>query len=444
MYLLPNTSSHKKIMKDNCKIQTSIQEYTNALELIPGGIKGMHKIFPVDQYPAYFSKGDGCYVFDIDGNKYIDFVMGKGPYILGYGNKEVDQNVIKQISDGNLFPMGNIYQNEVAREILDVVNSAEKVVFYKTGSCATSSAVRLARAYTRKSIVMSSGYHGWHDWCSTGKGILENTQKCFVDFQYNLEIFDKEYKEHKDDIAAVIVTPEEFYLDDGFYQYIQDFCKKNNIVFILDEVKSGFRVDVGGFQKKHQLDPDMTTFSKAISNGYSLAALAGKKQYIDINEEIHTTGTYDTEVISFAAADACIKLIKNLDLPNIIEKRGCAFADRLDGLFQKYHVGLYPVFAGGSFRIWSSDEDLETAFYSTMAKYNVIFYAYDNSYISLAHTEDVLEETLDRVDSALKSMSISDSRKYDTFNRKYLIHDFKNRKGFMSNYIGVSGRKNNE
>ena len=421
--------------------QKSKKEFLRGKQMISGGIKGMHKIFSIDKYPAYCVNGDGCFVYDLDGNEYIDFVMGKGPYILGYRNKRVDNAVIEQIHKGNIFPMGNPYHNMVAEKMLSCLPGGERVVFYKSGSCATSAAIRLARAYTGRDIILSCGYHGWHDWCNGGKGVLKSVEEAFFDFKFNLELFDKYLEMYRGNVAAVIISPEEFYLDKEFYEYVQMVCNSTGILLIFDEVKTGFRVSVGGFQGKYGFDPDMSTFSKAMSNGYSIAALVGKKEYLDVNEEIHTTGTYDTEVISFAASYECLSIIEELNVLEIIHQHGNQFVGEMDVLFNKYNVGLYPIWSNGSFRIWSGDYCLEEAFYSQMAERGVLFYAYDNSYISLAHTENVLNETLNRVEDVLKQGTLKQDRRYRKIDKKLFGESLKNKKGFLDGYVGEKGRK---
>lgn len=416
----------------------SQDELIRAKELIPGGIKGMHKINNIKNFPIYFSSGEQCYLYDIDGNRYIDYILAKGPYVLGYRNKEVEKSVIEQVIKGNVFPSGNTLHNKVAKQLMELIPCAEKVLFYKTGSCATTSAVRLARTYTQKSIVLSSGYHGWHDWCSEGEG-LSTSKESFFDFNYNLNLLDSLVKKFKNRIAAVIVTPEEYYFETDLYKYIQYICQAENIVFILDEVKSGFRVDVGGFQSKYSVTPDLATFSKAMSNGYSIAALVGKEEILDINESIHTTGTYDLETVPFAAANKTIKIIRDMDIPNKIRRSGEQLCNCMDEIFNKYNLPIYSVFATGSFRFWCDNWKLEEEFYQQMAMEGVLFYTYDNSYICASHTNETIAKTLDAVERVSKTLSGKHKRAFGTFSQEKIFL-YPNKKGFLNNYPGVNGR----
>lgn len=427
-------------MEERVSIDRCLKEYDKAKGLIPDGVKGMHKIYSVEHYPAYFTKGKGCFVYDLDSNEYIDFVMGKGPYILGYAQEEVDGKVVEQIKLGCLFPIANTLHNQVAKQIIDKIPSVEQVLFYKTGSCATTAAIRIARIYTGRKMILSSGYHGWHDWCNSGDDIVDGVSEAFYDFEYDLNVLDRLMLEKKDQIAAVIVTPEEYYFSKEFYQYIQKKCHENQILFILDEVKSGFRVSEGGFQKKNELNIDLTCFSKAISNGYSMSVVGGKKEIMECSKKIHTAGTYDTEVTSFAAANEVLKLIEEKDVANVIEERGQYFSKKLNELFEKYDIALYSVFATGSFRFWTDYNEVEDLFYREMAKSGVLFYANDNSYISFAHTKEVLNETLSRVEHVLLNWQGPKGRNHEQFKLEYVDKDFKNKKGFLKNYSGVNGR----
>lgn len=426
------------ISAEPSKLQMSLLEYEYSKMFISGGIKGMHKINTAADYPYYFTKGEGSFIYDLDNNKYIDFVLGKGPYILGYRNPMVEAEVIQQVKQGNVFPVAHPLHSCVAEKMIHAIPSAESVVFYKTGSCAVSAAVRIARAYTNKKLVLSSGYHGWHDWCSTDPGAVNN-ESLYIDFEYNLNLFDEIIAKSQNQIAAVIITPEEFYFQTDVYAYIESVCKKNNIIFILDEIKSGFRVSYGGFQKKYNLHPDMSTFGKAISNGYALSVLVGKKELLEVSEIIHTAGTYDLEVIPFAAANATLDYLREENVHQKIEAMGNWFVGELSGILKKHAIPLYPFYSCGSFRLWCEEIDVETLFYRRMMEEGVLFYCFDNSYISVAHSSQILSNVLEKTEYVCKAMSVSCGRKFHEFSFEH-IKDMSNKKGFLKNYPGVDGR----
>jgi glutamate-1-semialdehyde aminotransferase len=340
-------------------------------QYIVEGIKGMHKINMQNAFPSFFTHGKGALVWDIDGNEFIDFVMGKGPYILGYQNKQVENAVIDQVIKGNVFPSANQSHTDLAKKITSLISSAEKVLFYKTGSCATSASIRLARAFTNKKNIYSSGYHGWHSWCNPDEGTLEEEQRYVFDFSYNLNKLEMLLKQN-DSNAAVILTPECYYFSEEYYQALEKLCKKYNVLFILDEVKTGFRVDLGGFQNKYKLSPDLSIFSKAISNGYSISVLCGKTEIMNVAQRLHTAGTYDTETIPFAAALATINELEVQNVLATIDSNGKWFTDKLRDIFRESKLEVYPIWAGGSLRFWFRNKQLEADFYKITAENGVL------------------------------------------------------------------------
>lgn len=424
---------------DNDRVlNNSEMEFERAQSSILEGIKGMHKIADVKQFPCYFSKGSGCRLWDIDGNEYIDYVMGKGPYILGIGNKEVDNAVIEQITKGNVFPMGHMLHTELAEKIIKVVPSAEKVSFYKTGSCATSAAIRLARTYTGKDIVLSSGYHGWHDWCNGGEGVPKEMDRFFFDFEYDLDRLRDFLENNKNSCCAVIISPECSYFTYEYYHELEEICRRYKVLFILDEVKTGFRVMLGGFQERYGLSPDLSIFSKAIANGYSLSAVCGREEVMNCSAQIHTAGTFDTEVIPFVAANVVVDHLINSDALTQIHRKTDLFVKEVNKVFEKAKVDIHAIGEFGSFRFWFRDPDFETEFYIKAAKYGILFYPYDNSFICEAHSdEDILETSL-----RIEKLLLSEFAEKQTGHMAFELDDIKqikHRKNFLHNYPGAKG-----
>lgn len=420
--------------------KNSTNEFTRAQSSITEGIKGMHKIADVNQYPCYYSKAFGCRLWDIDGNEYIDYVMGKGTYILGPGNRTVDEAVIAQITRGNIYPMGHTSHIDLAEKIIRVVPSAEKVLFYKTGSCATSAAVRLARTYTGKDMVASSGYHGWHDWCNAGEGVPTDVSAHYFDFEYDLDTLCEFLEEKADLCCAVIISPECSYFTKKYYEELEEICRRYHVLLILDEVKTGFRVMLGGFQERYGLSPDLTVFSKAIANGYALSVVCGREDVMNCNMRIHTAGTFDTETIPIAVANIVVDYLEHSDCLEKIHEKTELFVSEVNKVFEKCDVDIHAIGECGSFRFWFRDPKFETAFYHTAAQNGVLFYPYDNCFICEAHTEKDIMETCMVIEKILLS-HFEDNR---TGFLDFGLEDIKtimHKKHFLHNYPGMKGHR---
>ena len=407
------------------------QFFKESQKYIVDGVKGMHRISKAEEFPMYFWYGENAYVWDLDNRKYFDFVMGKGSYILGYRNKEVENAVIDQVQYGNLFPTGNPMHVYLAKKIQHHMPNMEKILFYKTGSCGTQAAIRFARYFTKKSRIFTSGYHGWHEWC-------KKTTEDIVDFHYDLEKLESEIKK-SDDNAAVIVSPEAFYFSGQYYTELEHICNKYDILFILDEVKTGFRVGLSGFQGKYNLKPDLTIVSKAMANGYSISALGGRKEIMNKAGIIHTAGTFDTEVIPFAASLATINVLKRDKTLFSIENLGKWFCEELEKIFIKNDVPINIIWANGSFRFWFKDDTIEDVFYRKSIENGICFYPYDNSFISHAHDEKCLEKVIEIIDEKVVRNIEDKYSGFEEFSCENINVKYKNRKGFLDEYPGRDG-----
>ena len=418
----------------NDKESNSIEKLllNESYKTMPSGIKGMHRISTSPNYPCFFEKAEGAYVWDADNNVYIDFVMGKGPLILGHKNRNIDDSIIEQLNQGIMYPVSSQLSLILAKKIIRLVKSADMVEFYNTGSCATSAAIELAKFVTHKKHIFSSGYHGWHSWCN---GLSNNDY--FHDFYYNLDVLNEKLT-NNNDVAAVIISPECTYFSEQYYLNLQELCIQHNVIFILDEVKTGFRVSLGGFQELYNLSPDLSVFSKSMSNGYKIAALVGKKHFMSKLSDIHTSGTYDFQQLPFAAGIATIDFLENNDVIFKINQLGEWFINEMNNLFKKRQIAIRAIWSKGSFRFWFGNSLLEDKFYEAMACFGLLFYPYDNSFLSYAHTELILKDALEKVDDALGNKLNEFCGKEWHFNIDD-ISKIHHKKGFLCNYPGKDG-----
>jgi len=264
--------------------------------------------------PHYLVHGEGAWVWDVDGNKYLDYLMALGPIILGYGNTRVNEAVMRQVRDGSVFSQMHPLEVEVAEMLVDLIPCAEMVRFAKNGSDATTGAVRAARAYTGRDHVAFCGYHGWHDWyigtTTRSKGVPAAVSALSHGFVYNdIDSLKQIFTEHA--VAAVVMEPigvEE--PRPGFLQAIRELCTENGSVLIYDEIVTGFRLHIGGAQAHFGITPDLACFGKAMANGFPLAAVVGRRDLMMAFDEIFFSGTFAGDAVSLAACKATIEELK--------------------------------------------------------------------------------------------------------------------------------------
>jgi len=297
-----------------------MSNWLRTCEIIPDGVQTLSKMpskFVDGVYPKYITKGDGAYVWGDNDKKYIDYPCGLGAILLGYNNPIVNRAIIDQLAKGILFSLPNYLETELAEKIVDIVPSAEMVRFLKTGSEATSAAVRIARAYTGKEGIICCGYHGWHDWyaftTSKNKGVPEQyVMQCkYNDIETMIEIFDKQDSSTVG-IAAVIMEP--YILEEPKQEYlrkVRKLCNRHGAALIFDEIVTGFRTLEWTAQKYFDVTPDLTCLGKAMANGLPISCICGKKELMkELQGDCFVSSTFGGELLSIAAALATIKIVE--------------------------------------------------------------------------------------------------------------------------------------
>jgi glutamate-1-semialdehyde 2,1-aminomutase len=304
----------------------SEETLTRALKTIPLGSQTFSKSktqYPVGVSPLYLQKGLGSHVWDLDGNRYIDFVNGLGSIILGYGDPDVVRAVKAQLEDGVIFSLPHRLEVEVAEKVVEMVPCAEMVRFGKNGSDATAGAIRLARAFTGREHVAVCGYHGWQDWYigSTARslGVPKSTRELTHPFSYNyIKSIECIFEQWSGQIAAVILEPMNMEEPkDGFLQQVKELAHQNGALLIFDETITGFRFSNGGAQQLFGVTPDLATFGKGMSNGYPLSAVTGRSDIMALMEEIFFSSTFGGEALSLAAA---LSTMRKLQQQPVLQK----------------------------------------------------------------------------------------------------------------------------
>jgi glutamate-1-semialdehyde aminotransferase len=321
--------------------------YARAIDLIPACTQTLAK--GPGQYvkgvaPKYLKRGAGSHVWDVDGNEYIDFTMAVGPISLGYGYERVDRAIQQQLADGITFSMMHPLEVEVSELIRDSVPGVEMVRFAKTGAEATSAAVRLARAYTRRSKVLCCGYHGWHDWyvstTDRHRGIPDAVRQLTWTFDYNdigsvADALDE-------DVACVILEPMVFeWPRQDFLQELKTMCALNGTLLVFDEMWTGFRLALGGAQEYFGVTADLVCYSKAIANGMPLAVVAGRRDVMRLcDKDVFFFSTFGGEALSLAAAQATISELRDRDVPAHLARVGRELRDGYNAIASELGMGF--------------------------------------------------------------------------------------------------------
>jgi len=409
-------------MKETKKlnITKSLELFEEAKTLVPGGVLGARKPgdFIMGEFPIFLEYGKGCRLTDVDGNEYIDFLCGYGPIILGYREEEVDDAVIQQIKDkGFCFTLTQPYQNELARKLNELIPSAELSSFLKTGSDATTASIRIARAYTNRIKIMRCGYHGWHDWCVEMKGgIPEKFYEDVYEFHYNdLDHLEDLMKKHGDQTAAIIMTPFGHHLHEkmqapkpGFLEGVRKLADKYGAVLVFDEVRTCFRLRMGGAQELYGVTPDLTVLGKGMANGYAISVVTGKKDVMmAAASKLFISSTFFPNSAEYIAALKTIEIMERDKVLDNIWDKGGRFLKKIQDIIVKYDVGAELSGVGPMFFITFKKDEANTRkgrrddFYIQLIRKGFFFTPHHHAYISYRHTEEDLEKTIQAIDESM-------------------------------------------
>jgi glutamate-1-semialdehyde aminotransferase len=262
--------------------------------------------------PTYVARAEGAHVWDVDGNRYIDFPMALGPIILGHADPRVNAAIEAQLRDGISYTLPHPIELDVAERVVARVPGAERVRFGKTGSDATSAAVRLARAITGRDHVLVGGYHGWHDWfiASTTRdlGVPQAVRALTSAFTYgDVDSLDAALAAQGGDTAAVILEPSGATRPPaGYLEGVRERTHAAGALLVFDEIITGFRLGPGGAQERYGVTADLACFGKALGNGMPISAVTGSAEYMDVLGEVFFSGTHGGEAVSLAAAAATL------------------------------------------------------------------------------------------------------------------------------------------
>lgn len=397
----------------------SMAMYEESKRLSPGGMMGIRRPynFVAGEYPIFIDHGYGGHIVDVDGNDYIDMLCAYGPIILGYDEKEINDAVKEQMDKGFCFSMVQPIQNELEARLIKLIPSAEMVILVKTGSDATGTAVRIARGYTDKDIILRCGYHGWHDWSvETHGGVPQCVQDLTVEFPYgDLEALEAKLKEHEGKTAGIIITPVGhpgakpiIPPPEGYLEGVRKLADKYGVVLIFDEIRTGFRASIGGAQQRYGVTPDVSCFGKAMANGYAISAVVGKSEIMKVCEKkVFISSTFFPNSLEMAAAMKCIDILERDKVIDQIWDKGERFLARLREMVAETGVpctvsGIPPMPYITFDHADDHYKERRTRFYTETIRRGLFVQPYHHWYIAGRHTEADLEKALWAIGEALK------------------------------------------
>lgn len=392
------------------RLDRSIEWRVRAERVVPNGAQTFSKSpmsFVQGIAPNFLRKAKGAYVWDVDGNRYIDYVMGLGPPILGHADPVVNAAAREQMEEGISFSLPHPVEVEVAELLCELIPCAEMVRFGKNGSDATAAAVRVARAYTHRDKVACCGYHGWQDWYigSTNRhqGVPAVVRSLTLRFPYNdLGALHRLFRENRDEIACVVMEPVAFDVPlPGYLEGVKELCHHHKALLVFDEVVTGCRVAIGGAQEHFGVVPDLACFGKAIANGFPLSAIVGTDRVMRLFEEVFFSTTHGGETVSLVACRTTIGELRRRRGIEQLWRAGGRLKDGTNTVVEKLNlgesiqcVGLAPLTAL-RFSVKSERESLllRSLFQQEALKRGIL--TQGNHMLSLAHEEEIVEETLE-------------------------------------------------
>lgn len=419
--------------------------YLDAQKYIPGGVNSPVRAFKqVGGAPVFFKKGEGAYVYDETGKKYIDFVGSWGPMIVGHAHPEVIDAVVETAKNGLSFGAPTVSETILAQKVLELVPSMDQVRMVSSGTEATMSAIRLARGYTgRDKIVKFEGcYHGHSDslLVKAGSGLLtfgepsspgvpaDLTQHTIVIEYNNPEAVKEAFAKYGSEIACVIIEPIAGNMNcippqPGFLETIRDCCTDNGALFIIDEVMTGFRVGKHSAQGLYGVTPDLSTFGKVIGGGMPVGAFGGKKEIMDHlspNGAVYQAGTLSGNPVAMAAGIKTLELISQDGFYEDLAAKTDYLVKGIQEVFVKHNQPLSTNHVCGMFGLFFTEGEVKT--FSDATKSDIDFFqkfyhglleegiylapsAFEAGFMSSAHSYEDLDETIAAMDRVLSKMA---------------------------------------
>jgi len=425
------------------KINLSKKAFSQSKKMFPGGVNSPVRAFKnVNSLPVFIKKGKGAYIFDLDGNKYIDYIGSWGPMILGHANKTILKSIEKTIKNSTSFGAPTTLETTIAKKIKDIFPSMEKMRMTSSGTEATMSAIRLARGYTKrdKIIKFEGCYHGHVDsllvnagsgaatfGVPSSPGIPKDLTKHTICLKYNdINQIEKCFKQHGKKIACVIIEPIAGNMNcvipsKEFIKKLRILCDQYKSILIFDEVMTGFRVALGGAQEIFKTKPDITTLGKIVGGGLPVGVFGGKKEYMNqLSPEgpIYHAGTLSGNPVAMAAGLSTIELLCKKNFHSKLGTKTKKLMLGIKNAADKNNIGLHINYAGGMFGFFFTnkkeinnfndvkecDAKMFENFFKMMLEKGVYFAPsmFEAGFISTKHTDHEIKYTIEKANEVFR------------------------------------------
>jgi len=416
--------------------------FKEAQTLLPGGVDSPVRAFrSVNSQPLFIDYGEGAHVYDVDGNRYLDYVLSWGPLILGHANHEVSRAIYLTAQKGTSFGAPNPLELELARKVMRFFPNIERIRFVNSGTEATMSAVRLARAYTKRDFIIKfeGCYHGHADTflVQAGSGVatlgLPDSPgvpaacagQTLIAPYNDLEAVKSIFQKYPDQIAAIIVEPVAGNMGvvppvEGFLEGLRQVSEEKGSLLIFDEVMTGFRVHLGGAQQLFNIKPDLTTLGKVIGGGVPVGAFGGRAEIMDMiapSGPVYQAGTFSGNPLAMAAGVATLSILENREVWGKMEKRANQLKEGVGSILKKFGKPYQLQSVGTMFTLFFTDQPVinwstanrsnreeYAAFFRKMLDYKVYLAPsqFEAGFLSTMHSEHDILFTLEAIEQALK------------------------------------------
>lgn len=349
-------------------------------------------------YPYFLEGGSGVFVNDGDGNQYIDYPCALGAIILGYAHPYVNERVCERIKRGTIFSMPSVKEMELAKTISALIPSMESMRFLKSGSEAVSAAVKIARSYTKREVILSNGYHGWHDWSTPITPRNSGTPKSYAtsifDLPYNNLVVTENFLK-MGDVAAIVIDP--FIFNEPTWDYFDGLIKlahKYGALVIFDEVVTGIRWPKYSVQGQYGVTPDLTCLGKTLANGIPISCVGGKRKIMEeLNKDCFVSSTFGGDLIGIEGALATLRVATDNDLPDRIQESGSMLKDGFNNLAESMSLEASCIGNPARQKLVFPSPAHKALFWQGCLKRGV--FLGNAQHTSLAHNESIISKTLD-------------------------------------------------